>query len=130
MSHFTRVQTKLYCLTTLRKAAKALGYKFAEGRSQVRGFNSQRCHADLVIDTGCGYDIGFAQREDGYEVIADWDFVERRTGLTPETFLPPLKQKYSYFKVLEQVESAGYTVVEERAAEGDGVTLRVRRWGS
>lgn len=129
MSHFTRVEVQLFCLDTLKKAIEAMGMKEAKGEKAVRSFGNQMQHADLVVDTGCGYNIGLAMRAKGADIVADWDLVERRTDWSKERFIRDLKHHYSYFKVKEKVEAAGFTVVEERNEDGQGVTLRVRRWG-
>jgi hypothetical protein len=127
MSHFTKVQTQLFCLLTIEKVLEEMELKICKDRVEVRGFGRQRTHADLVVDTGTGMDIGFVQGARGFEVIGDWDFIERRSSLTQKSFMATLKKRYSYFKVLEEVEKAGFTLVEERSDKGE-VTLRVRRW--
>jgi hypothetical protein len=127
MSHFTKVQTQLLCLRTIEKVLEEFELKILHDKREVRGFGKQRLHADLVADTGAGLDIGFAERSNGIEIVADWETIERKTQLTQKSFVAKLKRRYSYFKVLEEVEKAGFTLVEERTGQ-EGVTLRVRRW--
>lgn len=128
MSHFTKIQTELNCLRTIEKVMEEMELSILKDRVIVRGFGNQKLHSDLVVDTGTGIDIGFARTDSGYEVIADWEFIERRSELTRSSFMATLRRRYSYHKVLEQVSKAGFTVVEERQEDGEGVTLRVRRW--
>lgn len=128
MSHFTKIQTELHCLRTIEKVMEEMELTILKDRVMVRGFGNQKLHSDLVVDTGTGIDIGFARRDHGFEVVADWEFIERRSQLTQASFMATLKRRYSYHKVLEQVSKSGFTVVEERREDGEGVTLRVRRW--
>jgi len=128
MSHFTKIQTQLNCLRTIKKVMEELELEILKDRVLVRGFGNKQLHSELVVDTGTGIDIGFSRRKTGYEVIADWEFIERRSQLTQMSFMATLRRRYSYHKVLEEVSKAGFTVVEENREDGEGVTLRVRRW--
>lgn len=127
MSHFTKVATKLRCQVTLRKALEEMGYETSDKPQRIRGFG-QTAHADIVAKTGIGLDLGFLEGAEGYEAIADWDFLERKTGVDQADFMGKLKRTYSYLKVMDEVEKAGYAVVAESQGEGGAVTLRVRRW--
>lgn len=128
MSHFTKVQARVRCLRTLKKALDDLDYDVVEGRTDVRGFGRQRVEAELVVDLRVGLDVGFVSGDEGYEAVADWDFVERRTGKTQEDFLNEVRRRYAYLTVKEQVAAAGFSVVEESGGAGEPVRLKVRRW--
>ena len=71
MSHFTKVQTKITDLDCLRQALDDLQYTCREGEVRVRGWRGQWSEADLVIDLGGPYNIGFRKAAQGnYEVIS------------------------------------------------------------
>ena len=79
MSHFTKVQTKITDFDCLKQALEDLQYTCQEGEVRVRGWRGQWSEADLVVDTGGPYNIGFRKASQGnYEVVADWWGVEMR----------------------------------------------------
>ena len=83
MSHFTRVKTRLHCIDSLKEALEAMGLAWKEGPCYARGFGSQRTHAELVVDTKTGLDVGFVSGEQGLEVVADWELIEQRCAMPP-----------------------------------------------
>ena len=128
MSHFTKVKTRLHCLATLEKAIDEMGWKLDFSKTEARGFGSERYPVAFAADLRCGLDLGFVESPDGYEIVADWDFIGRRTGLTETKVINEIQRRYAYLKVLEQAKAAGFTVVEDRRDNDERVTLRVRRW--
>src|SRR5437762_11032637 len=113
MSHFTRIRTQLRNLDTVKQALADLGYDVAEGG--VRGYQGQLEHADLVVNTGSSYDIGF--RKEGENVVIVADFWGLR--INRDQFVKQLSQRYAYLTVLEQAQNQGWqSVTEEQQADG------------
>jgi hypothetical protein len=129
MSHFTKVQTKITDLDCLKEALDDLHCAYREGESRVRGWRGQWTEADLVIDTGGPYNIGFRQTGQGsYEVVADWWGIEMRTGLSQSKFLNDLNQRYAYHKVISEVRKRGFSVAEDETLQDNTIRLVVRKW--
>jgi hypothetical protein len=122
MSHFSRVRTQLRNLNTVQQALEALGYSVKSGR--VRGYRGQEADADLVIDVGGSYDIGF--RREGENVVMVGDFWGLKVDRT--TFLNQVSQKYAYLTVLEQTQADGWSKVIEEVREDGSIRLVVQRW--
>ncbi len=129
MSHFTKVQTKLTDLDCVKQALEDLHCAYREGEVRVRGWRGQWSEADLVIDTGGPYNIGFRKTGKGnYEVVADWWGVEMRTGLSQTKFLNELNQRYAYHKVISEVRKRGFLVAEDETLQDNTIRLVVRKW--
>lgn len=129
MSHFTKVQTKITDLDCLKEALDDMNCAYREGAARVRGWRGQWTEADLVIDTGGPYNIGFRKAGQGsYEVVADWWGIEMRTGLSQTKFLNDLNQRYAYRKVISEVRKRGFSVAEDETLQDNTIRLVVRKW--
>jgi len=128
VSHFTTVKTKIKCLVTLQKVIEEMGYSFKEGATHVRGYQGDLTEAIAVIDTKSSYDIGVVQEGDGYALVGDWEMLQVRAGIEQDEFFKTLNKRYAYFKVLEEINKQGYSVVEETEDDKKVVHVRVRRW--
>lgn len=122
MSHFTRVRTQLRNIDTVKQALENLGYAVAEGK--VRGYQGNLEQADLVVNVGSSYDIGFRKEGENVVMVADfWGLKINR-----EQFLKQVSQKYAYLTIMEQAESQGWqSVTEETQADGS-IRLVMQRW--
>ena len=132
MSHFTKVQTQINDLVSLKKALDQLGWKYRaaeEGQKVVvRGYRGQTTEAEICIDMG-KYDIGVIKTETGnYELVSDWWGVETTRGLTEQEIVKEINQKYAYQRVVAAVEEAGYTVDTNNVAADGTVKLSVSKW--
>ena len=131
MSHFTKVKAKMKDLAALKKALDDLGYTYTEseaGEALVKGYQGDNTKAPLSIHASRTYDIGVQVTEDGVEFIADWWGVETTRGVTEEEFLKSLQQRYSYHKVMIELDKRGYSVVSEETQEDKQIRLKVRSW--
>jgi Protein of unknown function (DUF1257) len=122
MSHFTRVRTQLRDLETVRQALTKLGYSVHSG--EVRGYASARTTADLVVEVGNGYDVGF--RYDGKAVTMVGDFWGLK--VKPEEFIGKVTQQYAYLTVMSQAANQGWQVVGEEQQSDGSIKLVVERW--
>ena len=123
MSHFTRVTTQLRDMVILQQALEQLGYDVASA-GPIRGYGGQQVNADLVIDTGSSYDIGFLQEDDQIELIADfWGLKVDR-----EKFLNQVTQRYAYLTVVEQAQAQGWSTLTEEVEPDGSIRLVMQRW--
>jgi len=122
MSHFTRVRTQLRNIDTVKQALEDLGYTVAEGK--VRGYQGQLENADLVVNVGTNYDIGF--RRDGENVTMVADFWGLR--INKDQFLKQVSQRYAYLTVLDQAQSQGWQNVAEEVQADGSIRLVMQRW--
>jgi hypothetical protein len=133
MSHFTKVETKINDLVSLKKALEQLGWQYTHDETgqgvTVRGYRGQTTRAELVINMG-RYDIGVVKTESGnYELVADWWGVETTKGLTEQEVVKELNAKYAYQRVVAAVEEAGYTIDQNSVTADGTVKLNVSKWG-
>jgi hypothetical protein len=129
VSHFTRVKTQITDREMLVKALADLKYKVAENAT-VRGYQGNKLTADVVVQPGGAYDIGFEKSADGsYQVVADWWGVEQDTRVTTKAFMEPLTQRYAYHKVVAEVAKQGFQIVQETTGVDQTLKVTVRRWG-
>ena len=130
MSHFTKVRTVIRERVQLCEALRQLHHQFREGENlRVNGYGSNTETAQVVVDTGCKYDIGFQQQSDGtFEAVADWDWGIRREAparFHQDTFLAEVNQKYAHLNVLREVEERGFIVEEEQVLDNGEIELVV-----
>ena len=134
MSHFTTVKTKIRSLQCLKRALKDMNFEFSEAEEgdkvHVKGYQGETTKGALSIHASRTYDIGVQVGEDGScEFVADWWGVESTRGVKEDEFIKKLTQRYSYHKVLEEIQNKGYTLESEELQEGETIQLRVRTWG-
>jgi hypothetical protein len=122
MSHFTRVRTQLRNIETVKQALEDLGYTVAEGT--VRGYQGQLENADLVVNTGSSYDLGF--RKEGENVVMVADFWGLR--INRDQFVKQLSQRYAYLTVMEQAQTQGWQSVTEEVQSDGSIRLVMQRW--
>lgn len=134
MSHFTTVETKIKDLVALKRALKDLNIQFTESTQEeqvfVKGYQGQTTGAAMSIHISKSYDIGVKVDDKGnVQFVADWWGVETTRGWSEEEFLKKVTRKYSYHKVMQEVEKRGYTLETEEVKEDQTVQIRVRTWG-
>ena len=129
MSHFVRIRTQIREREHLVQALRYLHCQFQEGQNiVVRGYAGNRETADVVVDTGSNYDIGFRRQAEEFEVVADWWGVEGNTSIRQQSFIAQVSQRYAYNLVKEQAREQYLVVEEEQELEnGDVVILLSER---
>ncbi len=124
MSHFIRIKTQIREREHLTQALRDLHYQFQEGENLVvNGFADNRETAQVVINTGSKYDIGFRRQEDEYEVVADWWGVELKTPIRQKTFVEQVNHQYAYNLIHEQAREQNLIVEEEQQLENGDVVI-------
>lgn len=85
---------------------------------------------EAVFEDGTGRQAGLRKTAKGYQIVSDCH------GLTPAQqkkqaeSIQQVVQRYSYRKVVQQLQREGYTVAEEQK-QGDGsIKLVVRKWSA
>jgi len=129
MSHFVRIRTQIREQEHLVQALRDLHYQFQEGQNLVvHGFLGNKETAEVVVNTGSKYDIGFRRQAEEFEVVADWWGVETQTRIRQNAFLGEVSQRYSYNLVHAQAREQYLVVEEEQEMEnGDIVILLSER---
>ncbi len=130
MSHFTKIRTVIREQERLCEALRELHHAFRQGESlSVRGYQGSTQTAQVVVQTGCSYDIGFQRQGDGsYDAVADWDWGIRREAapqFQQDRFLAEVNQKYAHLAVRAEVRERGFIVEEERVLENGEIELVV-----
>jgi hypothetical protein len=129
MSHFVKIRTQIREREHLVQALRDLHYQFQEGQNLVvNGFAGNKETAEVVVNTGSKYDIGFRRQAEEFEVVADWWGVETNTRIRQNAFIGEVNQRYSYNLVHEQAREQYLIVEEEQEMEnGDIVILLSER---
>ncbi len=125
MSHFTQIKTQMVEREYLLRALQDLGYPYQEGNLQVYGFGGANTPVEIRVPAGAkGYDIGFRQAGDSYEIVADWWGLR---DIDRELFQQKLTQRYAYHAARAQLEAQGFSLASE-GVDGDGrIHLVLRR---
>ena len=133
MSHFTTVETKINDLVALKRALADLNIQFTEAEVNqecfVKGYQGQTTGALMSIHMSKSYDIGVKVDAKGnVQFVADWWGVETTRGWAEEEFIKKVTRRYSYHKVMAEIQKRGYTLENEEVKEDQTVQIRVRTW--
>ena len=138
MSHFLRIRTEIRERRHLVQALRDLHYRFQEGENLViRGYAGNQERGEVVVDTGCKYDIGFRRSGEMYEAVADWDWGIRREcklqvngqPLQQGNFLAQIQRQYAYNIIRDQVQEQNLVIEEERTLENGAVVITLSERG-
>jgi hypothetical protein len=124
MSHFTTIKTKIVNKDYLKKALTDLGYSYQEGNVKISGYQGATAVEIKIPTQNVGYDIGFRQNNQVYEVVADWWGIR---NINPEQFLQNINQRYAYHAAREQLEEQGFSLVTEEVQQEGRIHLVLRR---
>ena len=127
MSHFSQVKTVIRDRALLEESLRQLQFNFQSAEEvTIRGYQGNTESGEVVVDTGCRYDIGFQRQEDGsFAVSADWWGVEFNTPVRQETFMQALNRTYAHVTVKQQVLEQGLIIEEERVLPSGEIELVV-----
>jgi hypothetical protein len=130
MSHFTTLKTVVRDRDVLCEALRFLHHEFRVGENlSVRGYQGQTESAEIVVQTGCAYDIGFRREPDQtYGAVADWDWGIKRQAqarFQRDAFLQQVNQAYARCALVQQAREHGYIVEEERVLAGGEIEIVV-----
>lgn len=130
MSHFTKIKTMIREKVVLCEALQELHHQFREGENlSVRGYQGNTETAEVVVTTGCSYDIGFQRQGDGtFGAVADWDWgILREAGpqFQRDGFLSQVHQKCAHISVKNEARERGFIIEEERVLENGEIELVV-----
>jgi hypothetical protein len=118
MSHFQRIRTQIHEREHLVQALRDLHYQFQEGENlHVRGWSGSRETAQVVVNTGSNFDIGFRRQAQEYEVVADWWGVEGNTPIRQQQFIQEVNRQYAYNLIRDQAREQNLIVEEEQTLE-------------
>ena len=125
MSHFTTIKTKIVEKQYLKQALSELGHSYQEGNVNIRGYQGIQTPVAIKIPTkNTGYDIGFRQSNNAYEIVADWWGIK---DIKQQEFLQQVSQRYAYHAAKAKLEEQGFSLVSEEAQKGDRIHLVLRR---
>jgi len=130
MSHFTKIKTVIREEARLCEALRELHHEFRQGQNlAVRGYPGDTQTAQVVINTGCAYDIGFQRAGNGaFDAVADWDYGiknKAESRFQKDRFLAEINQKYAHLAVREEVRQRGFIIEEERTLSNGEIELVV-----
>ena len=109
-------------------ALEDLGYEYACGRLEVRGFGGNRTEVEIRVRTkNPSYDIGLRRVGGHYEVVADWWGINETSE---KEFVGRLVQRYVYRAARAALErDQGFSMVEEKVDDEGRIHLLLRRMG-
>ena len=123
MSKFVKVRTELRDLALIKRALDDLKLAYAENERFTHIWSGYSQQAPLVVKQK-GATFALRTNDEGaYEAVGD-DMQMAQIRST----LQGVQQRYAYYKVLSEVEQAGFTLVEERTGKDHVIRMTVRRW--
>lgn len=133
MSHFVKIRTQIREREHLVQALRDLHYQFQVAENlahlSIRGFAGNTERAEVIVDTGSKYDIGFRRSADQYEMVADWWGVEGNSKLRQQTFVQEVNRRYAYNVVLDQAHEQHLIFEDEQTLENGNVVLLLSERG-
>lgn len=123
MSKFVRVKTELHELGLIKRALDDLKLEYRENQRYTHSWSGFAGEAPLVVQAK-GAKFAFRPTESGaYEAIGD-----DMQMATIRTQVDAIQQRYAYHKVREEVEAAGFALVEDQTGRDRVIRMTVRRW--
>jgi hypothetical protein len=134
MSHFLKIQTQIREREQLLAALRELHHQHQVSPNLandllVRGYSGNQERAEVVVNTGSAYDIGFQRKTEGYEVVADWWGVERGSQIRQREFIQQVNRQYAYNVIRDQVREQNLIMEEERTLENGDVVITLSERG-
>jgi hypothetical protein len=128
MSHFSQIKTQIRDLNSLQSALTDIGVDWKPGPQTVRGYRGQTRQAEIAIEQGNGYDIGFSWNGQAYELVADLQYWQQ--PLTVEGFLNRVTQQYAYHTVVKETSRQGFQLAEQQQNQDGSIRLVLQRWSA
>ncbi|MFO7635187.1 MAG: DUF1257 domain-containing protein [Caldilinea sp.] len=123
MSKFVRIKTELRELALIKRALDELTLNYQENQRYTHVWSGFSGQVPLVVQTK-GAKFAFRATDEGrYEAIGD-DM--QMAVVRPQ--LDAIQQRYAYHKVRDEVEGAGFALVEEQVGNDRVIRMTVRRW--
>jgi len=134
MSHFLKIMTQIREREQLLAALRDLHFQHQASPNLtndllVRGYKGNQERAEVVVDTGSAYDIGFQRKAEGYEVVADWWGVQGNTQIKQNTFIQQINRQYAYNVIRDQIREQDLIMEEERTLENGDVIITLSERG-
>lgn len=123
MSHFTTIKVEIRNGEILHQVLQELGYR-VERHAKVRGYQGRQVEADYVIRQSNGYDLGFRQDDDRYELVADfWG-----AKIDQRSFIDSINQKYAHKMLMITAKEQGFDIETEEVLSDGTVRIVVAKW--
>lgn len=123
MSKFVRIKTELRELSLIKRALDDLKLAYQENQRYTHVWSGFSGPAPLLVQMK-GAKFAFRATDEGlYEAIGD-----DMQMATIRTQLDAIQQRYAYHKVVDEVEAAGFALVEEQTGRDHVIRMTVRRW--
>ena len=123
MSHFTTIKVQIKKGEVLLHVLQELGYQ-VEQNTNVRGYMGDTTNAEYVIKQSNGYDLGFRQNGESYELVADfWG-----AKINQQEFINNISQRYAHKTLMETIQTEGFNVEDEEVLADGTVRVIVGKW--
>lgn len=107
------------CITS---GLKDLNYAF-EKNKQITDCNNQIIQVQFLITTLEGKTIGIVEEEKGYGFV-----VEDINCAITQAAIKKIKQRYSKYSLLHELESKGYAKIKEEKLPNGKIRMVVEKW--
>jgi len=121
MSHFTKVQIKIYDKEALEEILKEMGYTISNSKFLI-GYNGSKTKVDFQIKLINSYNIGFKKVDNHYEIVADWYGVK---NINQTNFLRELKQKYALNIIKKELKKGNLRKYRIVSNNNNGKTIKL-----
>jgi len=123
MSKFVKVKTELRELALIKQSLTDLKLAYGENERYSHLWSGYHDELPLVVKQARAT-FGFRLNTDGvYEAVGDeMHLAQMRVAVQQ------IQQRYAYHKVLNEVEKAGFALVEETVGKDQVIRMTVRRW--
>ena len=100
-------------------AIEAKRLKTSDGRTH---------EVETVFTDGVGRKAGLQKTDKGYRIVADCQGLSAAQVKKQTESISQVVQRYSYRRVIQQLQSEGYAVAEEQKQPDGSVRLVARKW--
>ncbi|MBI4678466.1 MAG: DUF1257 domain-containing protein [Elusimicrobia bacterium] len=129
MSAGTDVQITLQDIEEFCGALADLGRGIANLFSLTTS-DGQKHRVEGVFDDGVGRKAGIKKTDKGFCIVRDCKGLNPAELAAQDKSIKQVVQRYSYRKVVKQLQSRGYTVAEEKKQADGAIRVVARKWGT
>ena len=126
MSHFSKIKTKLYDRSILKRSLSDLKLEWTEQNQQIVGYQNQTHDAEIIIKQSNNYDIGFKWNGIEYELVTDLMFWDQKFSVNK--FINQVNQRYAYNLITKVSEEQRFEYVESENQQDGSIRLLLRKF--
>lgn len=130
MSVYGRMATEILDYSTLKRTLSELEAQLEEN-TRISTSEGKKHSVDIAVVGPGGKRVGFKKTKTGaYEIINESCGLSNAQRIKLDAFINKIRQRYSYHRVVDELNSQGYVIAEEEKSADNTIRLVARKWSA